>query len=481
MFQNDGMFLNNRFRKISSRGLVTGALSALALSLTVSPALAECTVVDPNGIVIPCPLGFNESQASNYNLITTVCPSGKNEPTFQQRCNNVVGAALSGHNPQVVNALQPVTPSQISFQGDQATKLSGGQLATLNTAIIARLTSLRLGLTDGTNTMDLRFARTIQSSDNFVSTVPNLLTGGAASADSPNAFSPLSGFLNAIYNFGNVNSTFQQQAGFNYNIGGFIAGADYRYTDNLIFGAAFSYQRSNTNFNNSLGDTNSNSYIGSLYGTFYATDRFYIDGVATYGWINYNLNRKILYTISPNKIDSQGDSVNTTAKSSPNGNQYSFSLGSGYDYAWNALTVNPYVRLNYTKLYVNSYSESGGDGWATRISSQGVNSFTTALGTRLSYAVSIPWGVAMPQLWGEWVHEFENNAQSIEVGYLGNYTNNQNFSVFTARPDRDYFTLGAGISGVFAHGVSAFFSYEALLGYNNTNSNQFVLGGRIEF
>ena len=480
MFQNNNISFNNRFHKIGSRGLVASALGAAAVCLILVPALTSAQQ-------FPNTPGLNQSQSSMTDVLIVACVlgvenPGANEPAFQDRCNNVVGAAAGGQTTEARNSVQQATPQQISFQGDQAIRLSAGQLTTLNTAIIARLTSLRIGLTDGVDTSAIRFARTIQSGDNFMSTGPNLLTGGAASADNPNGFSPLSGFLNAMYNFGNVNSTFQQPAGFDYNIGGFIAGADYRYTDHLILGAAFSYQRSDANFDNSGGNANSNSYSGSLYGTFYATDNFYIDGVAAYGWMNYDLNRKIRYTISPNPIDINGDNVNTKAKGHPDGYQYSFSLGSGYDYPWGALTVNPYARLNYTKLYVDSYKESGGDGWATHVSNQDVNSFTTTLGTQLSYAVSMPWGVAMPQLWGEWHHEFEDDKQSIGVRFLGDLTTGgQEFKIITAKPDRDYFNLGAGISGVFAHGVSAFFSYNALLGYKNINSNQFMVGGRMEF
>ena len=475
MFQKNSMFFINRFHKIGPINLFAGALSTLALGLTLEPALAQG---------IPDIPGLNQSQSSSYNVVRTSCPrgvSGGNESDFQQRCTPLVGAVLIDNDSQAANAVQQGgTPSQISFQGDQATRLSGGQLTILNTAVIARLTNLRLGLTDGVDTTTL-FARNSQSGGNSTGAPINLLTGGAASADSPTGFSPLSGFVNALYSFGNVDSTFQQPSGFDYKIGGFIAGADYRYTDNLIFGAALSYQRSNADFDSSAGNSDSNSYSGSLYGTFYPTDNFYIEGVATYGWMNYDLKRKIHYTIAPNALSPNGDTVNSTAKSHPDGHQYAFSLGGGYNYPWGALTLNPYGRLDYTNLYTEPYKESGGDGWATHVSSQKTNSLTTTLGTQFSYAISTSWGVAMPQLWGEWHHEFKNDQQSYAVRYLGDLTSGESFGVFTAKPDRDYFSLGAGISGVFAHGVSVFFSYNALLGYEDISGNQFMVGGRMEF
>ena len=463
MLQKNSMCFIDRFHKIDPINLFASALSILALSLPLESALAQ--IAD-----IP---GLNQSQSSSYDVVRTACPRGNNQPDFQSRCNAIAGAANSGQSSQAANAMKWGTPNQIGFQGDQATKLSGGQLTILNTAVIARLTHLRLGLTDGMDTTTL-FARNSPSGGNSIGAGSNLLTGGAASADNPTSFSPLSGFVNALYSFGNVDSTFQQPFGFDYKIGGFIAGADYRYTDNLIFGAALSYQRSNADFDNSAGNSDSNSYSGSVYGTFYPTDNFYIDGVATYGWMNYDLKRKIHYTLPD-------DSINSDAKSHPDGHQYAFSLGGGYNYPWGALTVNPYGRLNYINLYTEPYKESGGDGWATHVSSQHVNSLTTTLGTQLSYAVSTSWGVAMPQLWGEWHHEFENDRQSYAVRYLGDLQSGESFSVFTTKPDRDYFTLGAGISGVFAHGVSAFFSYNALLGYKDISGNQFMVGGRMEF
>ena len=88
----------------------------------------------------------------------------------------------------------------------------------------------------------------------------------------------------------------------------------------------------------------------------------------------------------------------------------------------------------------------------------------------------------LPQLRGEWHHEFEDDEPDTKASFLGDTTVSGGlFTVLGNNPDTDYFKLGAGVSATLAHGVSAFFDYQALVGYDDVTSHQFTLGGRLEF
>lgn len=112
---------------------------------------------------------------------------------------------------------------------------------------------------------------------------------------------------------------------------------------------------------------------------------------------------------------------------------------------------------------------------------QTVESVTTTLGGQVSYPVSTSWGVLMPTVRGEWHHQYEDSSRNIAVRFLGDTTSGMAFNTVSSSPDRNYFTVGTGVSGTFAQGLSAFFNYDALLGYRSVESHLFTLGARMEF
>ncbi len=458
--------------KIYNFWLVTMLLTAgmISLSLVSRPATGAPPTVVP---------GQNDTQTSLANLIFDACFNRNALLTSQlrKRCNNVVGAGVDKLNSQVLNSTELVSPEQAIEQGTQATKISGAQSAAATAAINTRLTLLRAGISGSS------FALNVNGQPATVD--GRLNTGGAASADSPGIGGRLSSFLNLRYNWGNVDATFQEQAAFDFNNWGVTAGADYRFTDSFIGGAAFNFFRTDADFErgqggSARGNTTSNQYGGSIYGSYYGEDRYYIDGLFSFGFHDYSTNRRIAYTISPNTVDTAGDTVNTTATADPNGDHFSVNAGGGYNFYKGAFTLSPYGRVGYTQLNVDSYSEVDPQGWGMRFSDQKAESLTTSIGAQISRAVSTSWGVLVPQIRGDWTHEFLDDGRTILVSLVGDPAP-ASFNVFTQGPDRDYFNLAADLSAQFARGVSAFVSFDTLLGYSGINSYTAWLGGRIEF
>lgn len=458
---------------------LTGMIGSLALLSASVFAQQSFPSPGPEAVIVP---GLNNTETGMATVIRDACPSGRNEQEFQTRCNNLVGSAMAGQTGQVGNALQQAAPEQVMSQGDLSTRILQGEFVNFIGATIgARLSTLRTGMNsmDAVNTQIALLPKEWSRQGVFAPTGLTL-TGGGASADDGLLSSKLGTFLNVNYNFGNIDSSTDQK-GYDFNIGGITAGADYRFTNNFIVGAALSYLDASADFKNNAGNTDSRAVSGSIYSTYYATDNFYLDGVLSYGFINYDTRRKIRYTIAPFN-GNPGETVNTTAKGSPDGRQYSFSLGGGYDYPTGAWTLGPYAYLNYTKLRVDSYRESRGAGWAMRFDQQDIESVISTLGAQVSYAVSTPQAVLLPQLWAEWRHEFQDDSRRIGARYLGDLTTGgQEFKIDTEEPDRNYFNVGLGLSATFAKGWSGFISYDSLLGYERTSNHQIMLGGRLEF
>ena len=105
--------------------------------------------------------------------------------------------------------------------------------------------------------------------------------GSAGDGDVSNKFA---GFITGNYSTGDMDGTDRTDA-FDFDTYGATMGADYRFTENLVLGAAVSYNNVDSNFDNRStvdgGGVDANGWGGFVYGTYYY-DRFYIDGLAGY-------------------------------------------------------------------------------------------------------------------------------------------------------------------------------------------------------
>ena len=92
--------------------------------------------------------------------------------------------------------------------------------------------------------------------------------------------------------------------GYSFNNAGFVFGADYRITPQLIAGMAFGYTQSNTNFDTSASgqSLNGNLLQGNLYATYFPTDAFYLNGIAIIGGGDNISQRHIVIPSMPDNV-----------------------------------------------------------------------------------------------------------------------------------------------------------------------------------
>ena len=430
----------------------------LALALLAAPAAAQ----------------LNDTQVSMGAAIRDDCPESGNKPAFQSRCNSVVGASVDMMAAAVLASLQEVSPEQINSQGTQTTRTDSGEVASVGAGIANRLGLLRAGSI-------ARFQIELNGNEVYANELSELgpggVTRGAAGAD---AGTPgrLGVYLHGSYQFGTVDSTFDA-VGFDYDNGGITAGADYRVLDDLILGGAFTWWHTDSQFNGDGGETTSNLYNGSIYGSYYPIWGLYLTALASSGGLDYETERRIQYTITPSMSQS-GDKVNATATGSPSAKQWSVHGGLGYDFDLGPATLGSYAQVNYRRLSIDGYSESGGSGWAMRFEDQRIGSLTTALGGQISYSISTPVGVITPQLRSAWWHEFEDNSRRVRARFLG-AGSPEPFVVFTSSPDRNFGNVGASVSMTLPRGIAAFVDYDALVAYDDISSNRFTFGVRAAF
>ena len=316
--------------------------------------------------------------------------------------------------------------------------------------------------------------------------------GALGRTDALSRFRRLGIFVNGTLAVGDKDAT-KRESGFDFDTLGVTAGVDYRFTDSFVPGVAFGYTNTDADLESSGGSLDVDAYSVSVYGTYDVTKKFYVDGIVTFGWNDYDIKRNINYSILSSQTDAGVvggvATVNQTAESDTDGTWYALAFSGGYDFSIGGFTLGPLARVNYTKADIDGYGEKinntlAGFGLALDFDDQDVESLTTVLGGQGSYAVSTPWAVLLPQVRFEWEHEYKNDNRTISAFFVNDPSPGAGTQVRlkTDRPDRDFFNLSAGISATFPRGISVFVNYETVLGLEDVTAHNVVFAGlRVEF
>src|SRR5262249_44965912 len=89
--------------------------------------------------------------------------------------------------------------------------------------------------------------------------------------------------------------------GFDFRSTGFLAGADYRLTDNIVLGAAVGHSNSNAHFADDTARLHTNTNTGSLYASYY-NRAFFVDLIGTFSHIKYDEQRTTSFTVDPTVV-----------------------------------------------------------------------------------------------------------------------------------------------------------------------------------
>jgi outer membrane autotransporter protein len=268
------------------------------------------------------------------------------------------------------------------------------------------------------------------------------------------------------------------EPGFSSDAGGVILGADYRLLPWLTAGLALSYLGTNGNFDGNNGHFNTDAFGVTLYGSVTPLPNLFVDGTVGYTLRAYDTVRRATYANNGQVFDGfvQGETT---------GNEFRTSLQTGYDFPLGALTVGPRAGVNYSSNAIDSYAEHNpsprnDSGLQLAYDSQHRESLTTTVGAFASYAISTSIGVFVPQINGEWVHEFLDNQRVIYFRFREDLGQTK-LRFQTDPPDRNYANLGTGVTLVLPKGWQVFLSFRALVGYSDRQAYTANGGLRIDF
>ena len=259
-------------------------------------------------------------------------------------------------------------------------------------------------------------------------------------------------FVNSEGNFADQEST-DSQPGFHFSAGGITAGLDYRFMENLIAGFDLGYTRTVSHLGGSGGEVGVDSLNCGIYGTYFGKN-CYLNAASGYSYNFYDLERNLVF-----------GGLDRKAKADTGGKQWDLFLGTGYDFRLRQLTTGPTASLKYSRLRIDSFSETGADALNLDISGQSAESLQSGLGWRVEYELKFgKKALLLPQARVSYQHEFLNNSRSIEARLA---QGGDVFQVTTDKPSRNFALLGLGLAAKLRESVSLDFGYEAQVGQNN--------------
>jgi uncharacterized protein YhjY with autotransporter beta-barrel domain len=257
-------------------------------------------------------------------------------------------------------------------------------------------------------------------------------------------------------------------------------GADYA-QDAVTVGGALRYIHDNGKFGGSGSPGfETNSYGLVLYGNYAPSERSFVSGSVGYMRQNFDIERAVFFdpdgtgdpTIPPGFLG--------VTRGKPNGNEFQAQVNGGYDFRFDSFTIGPTLGVNYLYDDIDNYSERGSTGMELKYSDLEEQSLTSRLGGHGSVAISTSFGVIVPQVTGEYVHEFMDPQRKTEFRFVEDAARVR-FRFQNDKPDRDYFEVGASVVLQLADGIAPFVSFRTLLGYNQYASRQVTAGARFEF
>ncbi|MBU6346262.1 autotransporter domain-containing protein [Cylindrospermopsis raciborskii] len=269
-------------------------------------------------------------------------------------------------------------------------------------------------------------------------------------------------FINGDVNFGQQNTT-TNQSGFNYNGAGVTVGTDYRFTKNLALGVAFSYGGSDQSYKNNLGKVSADSYGLSIYSG-YNQDKFYLDGLISYGWNNYDITRNTGF-------------FDRKAISKTDGNQFGLRLNTGYNLGGKDLEFIPNFGVRYHQVNISKYTENGAESLNMNVSEQTADSLIANLGVQMTYNIRRNFGTFSPYFGINYEHELANESRNITTELVNQRGLTWNTKINTG--DRDYLRLKLGMQTKFVNNLSVSLGYETLLGKQNVSDN--YINGQIRW
>ena len=266
--------------------------------------------------------------------------------------------------------------------------------------------------------------------------------------------------------FGSQKSTVNQ-TGFDFTLGGFTAGGDYRVTDNLLLGLATGYSHTAAGFRGSGGSVNANTMPVNAYAAYFPGS-FYAYGSLGYALNLFDLERGLNF-----------GGLSRTAKSSTTGNQFNALRRDGLRSQGAGATSSRPPPPWPTPASGWTASRNRTPGPSTcKVGSQTADSLQMGLGGRLTLPFTVGQVKVVPQAYAFYQHEFANGSRGLNAS-LSQMSSPFNFQTDAAK--RNFAVVGATVAAGLKENLWVQVNYNVEVGRGNYTAHYVNAGLRYEF
>jgi len=132
-------------------------------------------------------------------------------------------------------------------------------------------------------------------------------------------------------------------------------------------------------------------------------------------------------TIRNVNYDEGSASVSDSLTGSTGGNQFLFNNLFQWTWSNNALSLFPFLKLDYLSRQVEAYSEQGNSGLPMSFSEQNSDLYVVGFGTQASYALNFNWGVWLPSIELSANSEIDGGSDPLEARFAFDTDNDNTY------------------------------------------------------
>ena len=232
-------------------------------------------------------------------------------------------------------------------------------------------------------------------------------------------------------------------------------------------GVGIGYARSNIDGKTFNTNTNFDTYQVTAYVS-HETGPWFVQGDASFGWNNYSGTRNISFP-----------GINLTANAGYSGQSYTYYANTGYHFYSQSFTITPIASLQYTRVNLNGYTESGAGDVDLKIASQRYDFLESGLGVKVARPFVHGAGTYVPETHFKWLHEINNPTLKNSAAFTA--PGSGSFATPGLTTADDTFNVGAGLTFLSCSCSANTWSLEAVYDYYGRTDGYSAHQGMLKF
>lgn len=262
----------------------------------------------------------------------------------------------------------------------------------------------------------------------------SISTGGEGMASGDNIFKRGAMWVQGLFNKSKLDDT-SKAKGFDADSSGIAFGAEKFVTDDTKVGIGYAY--TNTDIDGFMRSTDVDTHTAILYGE-YKPSNWYVNGIATYGWSDYEENKNV---------------AGVGVKADYDVETFGLQAMTGYDMNINGLGITPEAGLRYVHIKQDAYKDSADQ----RVSANDSDILTGVIGAKVSKNFELSNGMNIkPEARIAATYDLFND----DVNSVVTLANGSAYAVDGEALDRFGMEFGAGVTAEVNDNVELSLGYE---------------------